>query len=306
MPDRFPEHLAFLYDVFGADLINNIGSGDTFEVDGVEFVCQYRPESTADRFFIVKLPELIARYREISRQNRGGVFFELGIAEGGSTALLALDADPRRLVAIDLEPTPLESLTELIDRRGLADSVRPRYGVDQSDRARLHQIVADDLGGEAIDVVFDDCSHLLELTRASFDALFPFVRPGGLYVIEDWNLDLVFRETFAAVLRDKGSPENAELAEAIRRSLRDRARLASPPPPPQPPLARLALELSLACATANDVIAGVTVDEHWITVRRGPADVPPDTFYILAEAARHYPAEALGRFLADARGPVTG
>jgi hypothetical protein len=54
--------------------------------------------------------------------------------------------------------------------------------------------------------------------------------------------------------------------------------LASPPPPPQPPLARLALELSLACATANDVIAGVTVDEHWITVRRGPADVPPDTF----------------------------
>jgi squalene-hopene/tetraprenyl-beta-curcumene cyclase len=31
------------------------------------------------------------------------------------------------------------------------------------------------------------------------------------------------------------------------------------------------------------------------------ANVPPDTFYILAEAARHYPAEALGRFL-EARG----
>jgi len=25
--------------------------------------------------------------------------------------------------------------------------------------------------------------------------------------------------------------------------------------------------------------------------------VPPDTFYILAEAAKHYPAEALARFL---------
>ena len=166
--------------------------------------------------------------------------------------------------------------------------MRPRYGVDQSDRARLHQIVADDFGGEAIDVVFDDCSHLLEPTRASFDALFPFVRPGGIYVIEDWNLDLVFRETFAAALRDGGSPENAELAEAIRQAIRDRATLASPPPPPKPPLARLALELSLACATASDVVAAVTVDEYWITVRRGPADVPADTFTLEGLYVDHF------------------
>ena len=166
--------------------------------------------------------------------------------------------------------------------------MRPRYGVDQSDRARLHQIVADDLGGEPIDVVFDDCSHLLDLTSASFDALFPFVRPGGIYVIEDWNLDLVFREAFAGALRDEGSPENAELAEAIRQSLRDRATLASPPPPPKPPLARLALELSLACATANDVIAGVAVDEHWITVRRGPAEVSADTFTLEGLYVDHF------------------
>jgi squalene-hopene/tetraprenyl-beta-curcumene cyclase len=31
------------------------------------------------------------------------------------------------------------------------------------------------------------------------------------------------------------------------------------------------------------------------------ANVPPDTFYILAEAARHYPAEALGRYLVQDR-----
>ena len=29
--------------------------------------------------------------------------------------------------------------------------------------------------------------------------------------------------------------------------------------------------------------------------------MPPDTFYILAEAARHYPAEALGRYLQPER-----
>ena len=32
------------------------------------------------------------------------------------------------------------------------------------------------------------------------------------------------------------------------------------------------------------------------------ANVPPDTFYILAEAARHYPAEALGRYLGGSAG----
>jgi hypothetical protein len=31
------------------------------------------------------------------------------------------------------------------------------------------------------------------------------------------------------------------------------------------------------------------------------AIVPPDTFYILAEAAKHYPVEALAHYLATAR-----
>ena len=166
--------------------------------------------------------------------------------------------------------------------------MRPRYGVDQADRAHLHRIVADDIGGEPIDVVFDDCSHNLDLTRASFDALFPFVRPGGVYVIEDWNNDLVYRETFAAALG--GTPGLADAGRASARSARPSATAPLTPrhSPPEPPLARLALELSLACATASDVVAAVTVDEYWITVRRGPAEVPADTFTLEGLYVDHF------------------
>ncbi|SER18100.1 Methyltransferase domain-containing protein [Lentzea xinjiangensis] len=53
---------------------------------------------------------------------------------------------------------------------------------DQSDAAFL-----DRLGRERgpFDVVIDDGSHLNDHVRTSFHALFPHVRPGGLYVVED-------------------------------------------------------------------------------------------------------------------------
>ena len=33
----------------------------------------------------------------------------------------------------------------------------------------------------------DDASHTYEETKASFEFLFPLLRPGGIYVMEDWN-----------------------------------------------------------------------------------------------------------------------
>lgn len=53
---------------------------------------------------------------------------------------------------------------------------------DQSDAGFLDRLGAE-LG--PFDVVIDDGSHLNEHVRISFHALFPHVRPGGLYVVED-------------------------------------------------------------------------------------------------------------------------
>lgn len=53
--------------------------------------------------------------------------------------------------------------------------------VDCSDREALGRMFA----GQTWDVVIDDASHELDQQRVSYEVLWPQVRAGGLYVIED-------------------------------------------------------------------------------------------------------------------------
>ena len=53
---------------------------------------------------------------------------------------------------------------------------------DQGDRAFLRQMSVDE---GPFDIIIDDGSHLNRDVLASFDALFPLLKDGGLYVIED-------------------------------------------------------------------------------------------------------------------------
>ena len=57
------------------------------------------------------------------------------------------------------------------------------YMGDQSDRSFLDFVAAD--SGGAFDVVVDDGSHVPSHQRISFDALFPLVKDGGWYIVED-------------------------------------------------------------------------------------------------------------------------
>ena len=41
------------------------------------------------------------------------------------------------------------------------------------------------LQGVTVDLVIDDASHTLEHQQATYDALWPIIRPGGVMVIED-------------------------------------------------------------------------------------------------------------------------
>jgi demethylmacrocin O-methyltransferase len=58
---------------------------------------------------------------------------------------------------------------------------------DQSDPATLQRVVE---RCPPFDLVIDDGSHIRSHIIASFEGLFPFVKPGGLYAIED--LDAVY------------------------------------------------------------------------------------------------------------------
>ena len=147
---------------------------------------------------------------------------------------------PLRIVGIDIRDEPSAALAEYIERRGLHETVRPHYGVSQTDRAAIRAIVADELGNEPLDLVVDDASHERESTRATFEILFPRVRPGGIYVIEDWPMHRV--------------------------------------PAFDPPQTTLIFELVLACSESPDAVAGLEVNRNYALVRRGVADLDPATF----------------------------
>ena len=173
---------------------------------------------------------------------------ELGVFHGGSTALIAQVARPRCLVAIDKRPLPSKALEDYLGRSEVGERVRLYGGVDQADRVRLVEIVDEAFDGGRIDLVIDDCSHLYEATRASFSELFPRLRPGGLYVIEDWA---------PATLNGWGVVEGSS----------------------EIPLTRFIFELMLAVASVpTDLINEVAITTMAVLVTRGEAEVDPRGF----------------------------
>jgi hypothetical protein len=97
----------------------------------------------------------------------------------------------------------------------------------------------------------DDCSHLYEPTRASFNELFPRLRPGGVYLMEDW------RWAHEAVdLEGDGFW------------------------PDETPLTRLVFEIVLAVPSVPGLIADVSIDADLVQIRRGEATADPRGFDI--------------------------
>ena len=223
---------------------------DEFVLDGITYDSRSLPtpglRSSDDRFFIMKPRWQIERYEQLFKQDAPKNIFELGIWDGGSTAFIAQLARPRKLVAVDLKPVPCAALANFIQKQGLSSSVVPYYGVDQADQQRLSEIVDRDFRGEALDLVVDDASHQVIPTRASFNVLFPLVKPGGTYLIEDWSW-----------AHNVAIPENAK---------------------EWTPLTLFILELMFVCAHHPTVIEEIVLKKGSAFVRRGPANLDPKAF----------------------------
>lgn len=140
-------------------------------------------------FVFYKDKKLIDQYARL--WNHGpprpiGTMMELGIYDGGSAAFWFECLRPEKLIAIDISPRGDSSyFRRYVASRGLEGRLKTHWRVDQSDRERLRSIV----GAECpppLDLVIDDASHIYGPTKASFEALFPLLREGGLYIIEDW------------------------------------------------------------------------------------------------------------------------
>lgn len=124
-------------------------------------------------------PHYLRRYEEYLRPllDKEVRLLELGVYKGGSLFLWRDYLERGVIVGLDLNPVKLD------DPSG---RIRVYQGMQQ-DRALLDRI-ANENAPEGFDVIIDDCSHIGELTRISFWHLFDnHLKPGGLYVIEDWS-----------------------------------------------------------------------------------------------------------------------
>ncbi len=166
---------------------------------------------------------------------------ELGVFQGGSAVLWSLLLPLTQFIGVDLRP---------LDSIRFPDSVRadPRWDrielvgrTSQDDHVAMGAIV-DQFDGP-LDLVVDDASHQYGLTRRSFEICFPRVRPGGVYVIEDWSwADLPGPWTDAA------HPWHG-----------------------RPTLANLVMRLVSLLASRRDIISGMVVRPNYVAVHRGPA-----------------------------------
>lgn len=140
-------------------------------------------------FAFYKTKELIGQYEAFWATRPGFEarnIFEVGMFDGGSAAFWVEILRPAKFVGIDvLRRTDSDYFKEYVKATGSRARIRTYWGTDQTNAGRLREIVLTEFQG-ALDLVFDDASHLYEHTKCTFETLFPLLRPRGLYIIEDW------------------------------------------------------------------------------------------------------------------------
>ena len=100
-------------------------------------------------------------------------FLEIGIFKGGSIELWRkYFGEKAHISGLDIDP----ACADCVDKPNRA------FIGSQADRGFLKNVI-DEIG--APDIILDDGSHVANHQRISLETLFPLLKTGGLYVIED-------------------------------------------------------------------------------------------------------------------------
>lgn len=187
--------------------------------------------------------------------------FELGIWDGGSVAFWFEYFHPQKHVAIDIaRKGDSPYFRGYTASRGLENTIRTFWGVDQGDTDALRRLIHDEFSNE-LDLVIDDASHIYEPTKTSFETLFPFLRPGGRYVIEDWGWEH-WEACYAP-----SSPLSAERG-----------------------LTELVFELIGATASSIHLISSVSVFHGFVVIERGDLRLSPGSDFRIGGFVSRRPA----------------
>jgi hypothetical protein len=230
----------------------------TLRVNDVEFFVTFddnemrNTPSTPDRFVLAKPRSLIEKALALGRSGPIENILDIGIFKGGSVVLYDQLFRPAKLVALDHNPVPVEALDHYIQTSDRRHAIVPYYGVDQSDVQHVGDILATEFPLADIDLVVDDASHLYEPTRTSFNIVFPYMRAGGRFVLEDWGW-----------AHWSGATWENNTYFAGRRAL-----------------SNLVVELLMLSATCPELVANVSIDHESVVVTKGRGSVPLGDFDI--------------------------
>lgn len=202
-----------------------------------------------DCFHFYKTKALIDQYAKYWLSNKefdATRIVELGIWDGGSVAFWFEYFHPDKHVAIDiLDRKDSPYFQRYKESRGLESSIRTFWGTDQADSEALGRIVHSEFSDE-LDLVIDDASHIYKPTKVSFETLFPFLRPGGLYIIEDWGWEY-WNSCYAP-----SHPLSTERG-----------------------LAKLLFELIGATASSTELVSSLSVFQGFVVIERGALHLAP-------------------------------
>lgn len=245
------------------------GYSNTFDLDEVTF--EMRPNlrypTNPDWVCLRKRPRFVQRYRQMAAEFRGGNIVEVGVDQGGSTSFLLKLFRPKKLLAVELVAEPVQSLVDFLSRHDSDDCVELCLGVDQSDRVRLNRLVEEAFDGQPLDLVIDDASHLFEPSKATFETLFPRLRQGGIYVIEDWAADHSLERRFIDELLTN---PDGDLARTLQENKGEPGEQAVP-------LSLLICQLLIASGRNPQWVAGVRAFNNFCEIRRGKANIEVGT-----------------------------
>lgn len=230
---------------------NLVWQKDRMLMDGLVFRLQHdigdEWELGDECFIFHKTQTLVKQYEAFfaTRQNfRPQNVFELGLWDGGSLAFWFEYFQPKKHVGIDLQQRgDSDYFRRYVSSRGLSARLKTYWETNQADAPKLRSIVNREFDGP-LDLVIDDASHFYQPTKSSFECLFPLLRPGGLYVIEDWAWEH---------WKEFSSPDD--------------------PMAKKEGLTRLVVELLEATGTSTSLIKSLTTYQGFTVIERGEADM---------------------------------
>lgn len=208
---------------------------------------------------------MIARYARLAQQMQGARMVELGLWDGGSTAFFNMLLQPRLLLGFELDERPLDALEEYLSQQQNRPPIFTYCGVDQADSDRLLAEIYSRCDTGLLDLVVDDASHLLEPSRSSFETLFPLLREGGIYIVEDWSHEhQMAAAIYARIASGDLKLSTSEIAAAERPT----------------PLGQLIAELLILAGIGDGVVSEVRARQGFAEIVRGPTPLSVGGFSV--------------------------